>query len=249
MKRMLLAGAIALSAAVPALAADLPVAPPAQAPAAYVPVVAPVYNWTGVYIGINGGYAFGDTNWSPAGFTGTGNFDTNGGVAGGTAGINFQMGQFVLGFEGDFDWSGISGSTTNTTATISGICGPGFLACTYQTSNDWLGTFRGRVGYAFDRVMVFATGGGAVGDVKATFTNPNAGGVSGGTDTTEFGWTIGGGVEAALTDNLTAKVEYLYVNLQDGNCISTICQVVPAVPVSFEASLVRAGLNFKFNPF
>ena len=68
MKRMLLAGALSLFAATPAaFAADLPAGPPAQAPAAYVPVVAPVYNWSGIYIGINGGYGFGSTDWSPSG--------------------------------------------------------------------------------------------------------------------------------------------------------------------------------------
>jgi outer membrane immunogenic protein len=249
MKRVLFAGAIALSAVAPALAADLPAAPPPQAPAAYVPVVAPVYNWSGVYVGINGGYAFGTTNWSPAApVIGTGNFNTNGGLVGGTAGINFQSGQFVFGIEGDWDWADIKGNLTSTTPTIGG-CGPGLLACTYKTSSDWMATFRGRVGYAFDRVMIYATGGGAAADVKATFTNPNFGGVSGQTDTTEFGWTAGGGVEAALTDNITAKVEYLFVDLQNGNCGATVCAVGTNVPVSFNANVVRAGLNFKFNPF
>ncbi len=246
MKRMLSAGAIALSAVVPAFAADLPVAAPPQAPAAYVPAVAPVYNWSGIYIGINGGYAFGNTDWEQSGFTGTGNFNTNGGLVGGTAGVNFQSGQFVFGIEGDWDWADISGTQSSTTATIGG-CG-GLPACTYQTSSNWLSTVRGRVGYAFDRVLIYATGGGAAGDVKATFSDPLTG-FTGTTNSTEWGWTAGGGIEAALTENLTAKVEYLFVDLQDGNCSSTICPGVPAATVSFDASLVRAGLNFKFNPY
>lgn len=252
MKQIVLAGAIALSAAVPALAADLPVGPPAQAPAAYVPAVTPVYNWSGIYLGINGGYGFGDSKWSPAApFVGTNNFNTDGGLVGGTVGVNFQSSSVVFGIEGDWDWAGISGNSSNTTSTIdpAGICGTaGALACTYQTSSNWLSTVRVRVGYAFDRVMIYATGGGAAGDVKATFTNPNTG-FSGTTNSTEWGWTAGGGIEAALTDNITAKVEYLFVDLQNGDCDSTICGVVPAVPVSFDASLVRAGLNFKFNPY
>jgi outer membrane immunogenic protein len=136
MKRMLFAGAVALFVATSALAADLPVAPPPQAPAAYVPVVAPVYNWGGIYIGINGGYGFGSTQWqSPtAGVVGTGTFNTNGGLIGGTAGFNFQSGQVVFGIEGDWDWAGISGSTSNTTSTIGG-CGAG-AACTFETSSN-----------------------------------------------------------------------------------------------------------------
>jgi outer membrane immunogenic protein len=259
MKRMLFAGALSLFAATlvaatpAAWAADLPSAPPPQAPARYVPAVAPVYNWSGIYIGINGGYAFGSTDWSSpgAGIVGTGTFNTNGGLVGGTAGFNFQSGQIVYGIEGDWDWADISGSSSNTTSTIdpAGICGTaGALACRYQTSSNWLSTIRGRVGYAFDRVMIYATGGGAAGDVKATFSNPNTG-FTGSTNSTEWGWTAGGGIEAALTENITAKVEYLFVDLQNGNCSPTICGGGTAVPVSFDASIVRAGLNFKFNPW
>jgi outer membrane immunogenic protein len=259
MKRMLFAGALSLFAATlvaatpAAWAADLPSAPPPQAPARYVPAVAPVYNWSGIYIGINGGYAFGSTDWSSpgAGIVGTGTFNTNGGLVGGTAGFNFQSGQIVYGIEGDWDWADISGSSSNTTSTIdpAGICGTaGALACRFQTSSNWLSTIRGRVGYAFDRVMIYATGGGAAGDVKATFSNPNTG-FTGSTNSTEWGWTAGGGIEAALTENITAKVEYLFVDLQNGNCSPTICGGGTAVPVSFDASIVRAGLNFKFNPW
>lgn len=242
MKRILFAGAIALTAASPALAADLPAAPlPPQAPAAYIPPVAPVYNWGGIYIGLNGGYGFGNSNWNATpglggGATGTGDFDINGALAGGTIGANFQSGQFVFGVEADGDWTNMTGSTS------AGDC----VGFTCQTSSDWLATVRGRLGYAFDRVLIYGTGGGAAGDVKATFT---AGGVTGSTDSTEFGWTAGAGVEVGLTENITAKVEYLFVDLENGSCSTTVCGTASAVPVQFDASLVRAGLNFKFNPF
>jgi outer membrane immunogenic protein len=231
MKRILFAGALSLFAATPAAwAADLPVAPP-QAPAAYVPVVAPVYNWSGVYIGINGGYAFGNSNWN--GTPGTGDFNVNGGLVGGTVGINFQSGSVVYGLEGDGDWTNIQGSTSNG-GCAGGIC---------QTSNDWLTTFRGRIGYAFDRVLVYGTAGGAAGDVKATSTIPGIATAS--TDSTEFGWTAGGGVEVALTENVTVKGEYLFVDLSNGAFNSLGLNI----PVQFDASIVRAGLNFKFNPW
>ncbi len=244
MKRILFAGALTLFAATPAAwAADLPVAPP-QAPAAYVPVVAPVYNWSGVYIGINGGYAFGNSNWnSTTGFTpGTGDFNVTGGLVGGTIGINFQSGSIVYGVEGDGDWTDIQGSTSN------GACAVGGSTC--QTANDWLTTFRGRVGYAFDRVLVYGTAGGAAGDVKATVTTPGFPTLS--TDSTEFGWTAGAGVEVAITENITAKAEYLFVDLSNGalNCSAAACGgTAVSVPVQFDASIVRAGLNFKFNPW
>lgn len=250
MKRILFAGAFGLAVAGPALAADLPPAapPPPQAPATYVPPPAPVYNWAGIYIGLNGGYAFGNSEWSAASsFVGTGNFNVSGGLVGGTIGANFQSGQFVFGVEGDVDWTGINSSLSSTT-----ICGTGVTSCTFQTSNDWLGTIRGRVGYAFDRVLIYGTAGGAFGDVKGTFSGTTATGPIGfSSDSTEFGWTAGAGLEFAITENITAKAEYLFVDLSKGSasCSAAICGTAFNIPVSFDASLVRAGLNFKFNPF
>jgi outer membrane immunogenic protein len=242
MKRMLIAGALALAATGPVLAADLPppaAPPPPRAPAAYVPIAAPVYNWGGIYLGVNGGGAFGTSNWtaSPCPLAGcsTGDFNLTGGLVGGTLGANFQASQFVFGIEADIDWADISG----TVSTTSLVC-PG---C--QTSDDWLGTVRGRVGYAFDRVLVFGTAGGAYGDVKATA--PATAIPPGGTTTnSEFGWTAGGGLEYAFNDNWTAKVEYLFVDLQNG---SYALAAPSTVAVKFQTSLVRAGINFKFNPF
>jgi outer membrane immunogenic protein len=244
MKRIVLAAAVAFSTA-PALAADLPAPPPPpQAPAAYVPVAAPVYNWSGIYVGINGGYGFGDSNWdfsSVVGFpASTGNFDINGPLVGGTVGANFQTGQFVFGLEADGDWTDINGT--------AGVCSP----FTCQTSNDWLATVRGRVGFAMDRVLFYGTAGGAAGNVKATFSGTLFGtAFSISSDSDEFGWTAGAGVEYAVTNNLTAKVEYLFVDLGNGSlsCPVATCGVPISVPVSFDASLVRVGVNYKFGGF
>lgn len=228
MNRIVLAGALALAIASPALAADLPpVSAPPRAPAAYVPAVSPIYNWNGIYVGINGGYGFGNSTWSGGAFT-TGSFTLDGGLVGGTIGGNFQMGQFVAGIEADGDWSDIRGSAPTTAC----------AAC--QTSNEWLGTVRGRLGFAWDRVLLFGTGGLAFGDVKATSA-------LGASDSSELGWTAGGGVEVGITESLTAKIEYLYVDLQNGSCTGG-CGAPPApVSVSFTSSLVRGGLNYKFN--
>ena len=220
MKRMLFAGALSLFAATPAaFAADLPAGPPAQAPAAYVPVVTPVYNWSGIYIGINGGYGFGSTDWSSptAGVVGTGTFNTNGGLVGGTARFQFPERPDRIRYRRRLGLGRhFKGNSSNTTSTIT-VADPRRHACSFQTSSNWLSTVRGRVGYAFDRVLIYATGGGAAGDVKATFTNPNTP-FTGSTNSTEWGWTAGAGVEAAVTENITVKVEYLFVDLQDGNC-------------------------------
>jgi len=98
MKRILLAAALALAAGGQALAADLPqpAPPPPRTPATYVPVPAPVFTWSGIYIGVNGGYGFGDSNWTAPFLGSTGNFTTDGFLIGGTIGGNYQWGQFVL---------------------------------------------------------------------------------------------------------------------------------------------------------
>jgi len=246
MKRMLFAGAVALTAATPAFAADLPqpAAPPPQAPAAYIPPAPPIYNWGGVYVGLNGGYGFGNSNWGDP--VDSGDFSISGGLVGGTIGANFQTGQFVYGIEADGDWSDIKGSSTPSAATAFCTAAT-FFPCTYQTSNDWLATVRGRVGYAFDRVLLYATAGGAFGNVKAMETDATG---SGSSSSTEFGWAAGAGVEYALTDSITAKVEYLFVDLSSGSCTPTcLGTVTTTAPVSFDASLIRGGLNFKFGGF
>jgi outer membrane immunogenic protein len=101
----------------PALAADLPppAAPPPQAPVAYIPA-APAFSWTGFYVGLNAGYAFGQSNWtSPMGSTGW--FNVSGPLAGGTIGGNYQIGQLVIGAEGDIDWQNVKGSLSATPST------------------------------------------------------------------------------------------------------------------------------------
>jgi outer membrane immunogenic protein len=236
MKRFLFAGAFALLAGGQALAADLPPPPgPApRAPAVYLPPPA-VYNWTGIYIGVNGGYGFGNSTWNtPLGNSGS--FNTTGFVGGGTLGGNYQMGSFVVGIEGDGEYNGLSGTTS------SAGCFAIATGTTCQTSSTWLATLRGRAGYAWDRILFYGTGGGAYGNVKAT---------SGGfTDTNnEFGWTAGAGIEAAFAPNWTAKVEYLYVSLQNGSCtITGSCAFGGGGgSVSFNENIIRAGVNYKFN--
>ena len=228
MKRILITAMLSIAAAGGALAADLPQpAPPPQAPVAYIPTVAPVYNWGGIYVGINGGYAFGNSDWT-GGAVSSGNFSTSGGIVGGTLGANFQTDAFVFGLETDIDYAPIKGN------------GPGSFCINCQTSSTWLGTTRVRVGYAADRVLFYGTAGGAYGDVTASAFNTT-------NSSTEFGWTAGAGVEAAFADNWTARVEYLFVDLSHGSCSSACgAPTFPAQSVSFDESLIRAGVDFKF---
>ena len=204
-----------------AAAADLP---PRPAPAPYykAPVALPVYNWTGFYIGINGGGGFGRSRWDS-----TNSFNTSGGLVGGTVGYNYQFGQGVVGLEGDIDWANING-TTNT-------------ACPFgcKTSDHWLSTVRGRLGYAADRFMPYVTGGAAFGDIRAS--TPGFAGAN----NTNAGWTVGAGLEFAIAGNWTAKAEYLYVNLGKLSC-GLSCGLAVTDNVSFTTNIVRAGVNYRF---
>ncbi len=188
MKRWLIAGALAFAAAGQALAADLPPPLPPPAPAAFVPAIIPVYNWGGMYFGVNAGWGFGQSDWggSLVGAN-TGNFDVSGGLFGGTFGANVQYEAFVFGVEGDFDASYIKGTTN--------VCVP--VAC--ETHNDWLATLRARAGYAANRVLFYGTAGGAFGDIRAnvdpTWTHQN-----------RAGWTAGAGVEAAFAPNCAGRI-------------------------------------------
>jgi outer membrane immunogenic protein len=245
MKRILLVGVFALVAGGQALAADLPPPPPApRAPATYVPVVAPLYNWSGIYIGANGGYGFGNSNWSQTGVS-TGNFNTNGGLAGGTVGANYEFwGGAVLGVEGDWDWTNLNGSSSAASCVAAGA-GAGAAVTPCKTASNWLSTVRGRAGWAFDRVLVYGTGGAAFAPVQASLTGSGLG-----TDSnTEVGWTAGAGLEFAFAPNWTAKAEYLYVDLNNGTCIAACGGATPPVSVKFTENVIRAGINFKFNPW
>ena len=222
MKRLVFAFAALAAWAGTAAAADLGRGP-APAPYYKAPELAPVYNWSGFYIGINGGGGWGTSTWTTGG-----SFNTSGGLIGGTVGYNYQMNQVVLGVEGDIDWANISG-----TRTAAGVCAFG---CT--TKDSWLGTVRGRVGYAADRFMPYLTGGLALGDIKASL--PGFAGAS----TTNAGWTIGGGIEFAIVGHWTAKAEYLYVDLGSFNC-GLSCGAVTQ-NVSFTTNLLRGGVNYRF---
>jgi len=171
-------------------------------------------------------------------------------VFGGTVGANYQAGPWVFGVEGDGDLADSNGYGTFTTTSTSSLCAGGCL-----TKNSWLATVRGRAGYAFDRFLVYGTGGAAFGNIQANFTNDPV------TTSTVFGWAAGGGLEYALGAGWSAKAEYLFVDLGNGSC-TTDCAIqnpapagsasalgpptIPDVAIKFNESIVRAGLNYKF---
>ena len=203
-----------------AQAADLR-APSYKAPA----YVAPEFNWTGFYVGVNAGYGWGTSQWSgPANFS----LSPNGWLAGGTLGYNYQMGRFVLGIEGDIDYMNLKG--TNSSVVCTG--------CYFK--DTWLSTVRGRLGYAYDRWLPYLTGGLAYGNVYM------AGPGGGSENKTKAGWTAGAGVEYAFAGAWSAKLEYLYVDLGNATCGMASCGLATDESVNFKASIVRAGLNYRF---
>ena len=209
MKKVLLAALMA-GVASSAMAADLPSrkAPPAPAPY-YAP---PVFSWTGFYVGVNGGWG-GSSNGGDFG-------SPTGGLIGGTVGYNYQIGQFVAGLEGDWDWADLNKSGVN------GL-GP------YSNKVDQMLTARARAGIAMDRALLYVTGGYAGAEDKV-----NVPGVFGSTDW-RSGGAIGAGIEYAFTNNISAKAEYIYTAFPSKS-------YAPGYKSDLDISLVRAGLNYKF---
>jgi outer membrane immunogenic protein len=226
MKKYLLASvaALGLVAAGAATAADLPSRKgPVLAPIAY----APVFTWTGFYVGVNAGYGWGTVDSTNLGILPTFS-DPDGFIGGGQIGYNYQMGQIVLGVEADFQGADLKASVT----------GGGFTA---RNELNYFGTVRARVGYAVDRFLPYVTGGFAYANVKTAITGP---GIGFSDDSTQYGYAIGAGLEYAFTNNLTAKIEYLYVDLERER-INTVFGTTGA-KVGTDFSVVRAGLNYKF---
>ena len=226
MKNQLFVAAAALAIAMSgAQAADLPVYQP---PLAATP--APADDWSGFYLGIHGGYGFGETEVSIPGVPFATNYDIDGWLAGVQAGYNFQSGMWLFGVEADIAYSSIDGSYTD----------PGNFAQTITTDIDWLATIRARAGLHYNQFMPYITGGVAFADVDHTMTPAGLA-----TSDTLVGWTVGGGVEAMFNPNWTAKIEYLYVDLEDVGF--TFGAAAPS-PGTFDDDfhVIRAGLNYHF---
>ncbi len=142
------AAAAVFGACLQVQATDMSTRVPAEAPA-YVPYApVPYFNWSGLYFGLNGGGGWGRSSHTDANFgNATGEFGVSGGLIGGTLGFNYQVGSWVWGLEGDLDWAKIHGNS----GPIGGV--------QYDSYLQWLGTVRGRVGFAFDRFLPYVTGG------------------------------------------------------------------------------------------
>ncbi len=242
-----------------AFAADLP----SRKGPVYAPV-APIFTWTGFYVGVNAGAVFTDNTIRTSGtapFT-IGNVlaerrpssignDEVGFIGGAQVGYNYQIGALVLGAEADIQYTDINSRTSRV-----GTSGANSV---FSQEMDYLGTVRLKVGYAMDRFMVYATGGLAYGDVsnRATFFNaavPTQVDYIGRSSDVEVGYAIGAGLEYAFTNNLSLKAEYLYYDL--GTKKVAVNQQNFALAAGSYVSrfdndghIVRAGLNYRFSTY
>jgi outer membrane immunogenic protein len=213
MMKKLLLGLTAATAftSTPALAADLPA--PLAATYYKAPPMAPLFSWTGCYIGADAGGGFINDRDSertagggPSPFSPTSSANSAGVMAGGFLGCNYQFSSgIVIGAEGDAQWANIRGGT----AAFPGSAVPGLANDFYESRSDFQASARGRLGYAFNRLLVYGTGGAAWAHITEHDVS-SATGLFNDTSNTRPGWTVGAGLEYAFLNNLIGRVEYRY---------------------------------------
>ncbi len=256
MKKLLMASAALAAFVSTSHAADLPTRKGPPAP------VLPLFTWTGFYAGVNAGYTLSDNKTNLIGYgtvlntranagalTNSYGTSSNGFIGGVQAGYNYQMGQFVAGVEADIDYNS-STKTSSTSATFAAIP----YTNTAKSQLNYLGTVRGRLGFTpIDRFLVFATGGLAYGGVKETISftgSPSTNGnFYGSKNSTRAGYTIGAGIEYAVTTNWIVKAENLYYDLGKTNVTISDGQFAGTTATykrNENGHIIRAGVNYKF---
>ena len=228
-KKIALAAVATIGLSSAALAADMRM--PVKAPP---PIVSPAINWSGFYIGVMGGYGVSDEiSASIPGLVGVtvSSSDLSGGFVGGTVGYNWQMpgSQVVFGIEVDAAWSDIKHSENLG------------LGITFEDRIEGLGSVTGRLGWAFNTLLLYAKGGFAWGINEISFTN---GLVTFSESNTHTGWTVGGGLEWMFAPNWTLKGEYMYVDLGDANYIGNL--LPPGINLGATLHTGKVGVNYKF---
>jgi outer membrane immunogenic protein len=224
----------------PALGADLGRMP------VKAPVVAPVpyFSWSGCYIGVHGGGGFGEKR-----VVDFARHDVDGWLVGGQVGCDFQTGAFVFGLEGSGSWADISGNSAD-------LLGFGLNT---RSQIDFLGTFTGRIGWAFDRTLLYVKGGGAVADdryrvdclagsIVCALAGLAPGDVIARADETRWGWLVGGGIEWAFTPNWSAKLEYNFMDFgRERVDFALVGGGTAPFDVDQHVHVIKAGINWRFN--
>jgi len=255
------AGAMALTGQA-AWAADLPLSPP--------PPPIPVFSWTGLYLGFQAGFAWANGNLNFTGFDSSAgspvdssvSYTHNGAIGGAHLGYNYQINQWVAGVEGSVDLT-----SSLTTAAFPAAFGGSSVSA--ATASNIQGSVRVRLGYAFDRALLYATGGVAFNDVKTNYlllgNYSGNGGINGGGavsgsnyfSNAPVGWTVGGGVEYAINDHWSVRGEYRYTSFGtvsnafiDGGALASTPGLIGSslnANRRLNQNLVEAGFSYKFD--
>lgn len=241
-KALLVAVGLASLGIAPALAADLPARTYTKAPA----VVAPVYDWSGFYIGLNGGGASSRECYTITSVAGAavvpnseGCHNASGGLVGGQLGYRWQASNWVFGLEAQGDWASLSGSNSSLTAIIP---------YTNQTRIDALGLFTGQVGYAWNNVLWYVKGGAAVSDNKYSSFFTASGVVFNQTTETRWGGVVGTGLEIGFAPNWSLAFEYDHLFMGNPNVtfpVSAIA-VTRSDNISQGVDMGTVRVNYRF---
>jgi outer membrane immunogenic protein len=240
MKKFLLStvGLIALGMAAPASAADMAVkAPPAPPPPA-------LYNWTGFYIGANGGWGETHNCWDFVTVLGTSISDgcrtRSGGLAGGQLGYRWQVNQWVFGVEGQGDWADLSNTRVS-------LVDPAFST---RVRTDGIGLLTGQVGYAWNQALLYVKGGGAVTGNRFDILSSFNGNSLAATETTRWGGAVGVGFEYGFSPGWSVGVEYDHLFMgHNNNTFSVVNPIVAGAlnRIDEDVDMVTARFNYRFN--
>ncbi|MGE9009945.1 outer membrane protein [Leptospira interrogans] len=245
MRRFLLGtvGLLALGMGAPATAADLAARPYTKAPP---PMVAPIYDWTGFYIGGNGGWGQSRNCWDFVDVAGVvvadGCRERSGGLAGGQIGYRWQSGTWVFGLEAQGDWADLSNQRAS-------ILNPLFST---RTTTDGIGLFTGQIGYAWNAALLYVKGGAAVTSNRFSILSTLTGAELASASATRWGGTIGVGLEYGFTPNWSFGVEYNHLFMGDANNSFSVANPIVAGAlnrISQDVDMVTLRINYRFGGY
>jgi outer membrane immunogenic protein len=245
MRRLFLAtaGLVALAIATPASAADLAAHPYTKAPP---PVVAPIYDWNGFYIGANGGWGQARACWGFVPVAGAiipgGCGDGSGGIVGGQLGYRWQTGQFVFGLEGQGDWADLSNTRIS-------LINPAFST---RAKVDGIGLFTGQIGYAWNAALLYLKGGAAVTSNRFDILTTLGGVDLASASSTRWGGAVGVGVEYGFAPNWSAGIEYDHLFMGDSNNSFSVANPIVAGAlnrISEDVDMVTFRVNYRFGGY
>jgi outer membrane immunogenic protein len=236
MKKLMLvtASLVAISAAAPAVAADMAARPYTKAP----PMMQAAYDWSGFYIGVNGGGGSSRNRWDLVGGLSEGSHDSTGGTVGGQVGYRWQTGPIVFGVEAQGNWADFTGDNVSQVIPLD----------RNRTKIDAFGLFTGQVGYAFSNALLYVKGGAAVTDNRYSILTAAGGALVAQTDETRWGGTVGVGFEYGFAPNWSAGIEYdhLFMGSSTNNFVGIGGGFAGSDNIKQDVDLFTARVNYRF---